>query len=98
MGWAVKFAAGEVFTVLREVEYTFLDGFGETFFHRVADVLGHIEFFRATSCEIVMNVEGLLDSFEKVFEGELIFLEHLDEGVDDLKGFDGIVTIEDDLL
>lgn len=98
MGRAVEFTGGEILIVLRCVEYTFLYGIGETFFHGLAHAFGLLESFGSTGSEIIMDVEGLLDSFEEVLQGEFVFLEHLDQGVDDLEGFHGVVTVQDDLL
>ena len=98
MGRAVEFTGGEILIVLRCVEYTFLYGIGETFLHGLAHAFGLLESFGSTGSEIIMDVEGLLDSFEEVLQGEFVFLEHLDQGVDDLEGFHGVVTVKDDLL
>jgi hypothetical protein len=92
--------------MLRKVENAFLNGVGQAFlkcmvdalFHRLANAFGQIESFEPAGGQVIMHVERLLDSCEKIFKREFLFVEHLNQGVDDLQGLHCVIAVDDNLL
>lgn len=92
--------------MLREVENAFLNGVSQAFlkcmvdalFHRLADAFGLIESFGPADSQVIIHVEHLLDSFDKIFKREFLFVEHFNQGVDDLQGLHFVIAVDDNLL